>query len=94
MTPTDSHWLPPAHPTAPADSQGYLGIPPYGFPEPLREQVLRGKETFEGRPGAEMADYDFDANRYNGLLLGLLTLKKTQNIIIKILFNPVHRWCE
>lgn len=37
--------------------QGYLGIPPYGFPEPLRSKVLKhhtlpnGNKAFEGRPG-------------------------------------------
>ena len=48
--------------------QGYLGIPAGGFPEPLRTLVLtnkpalpNGKSCFEGRPGAEMPDYDFDA---------------------------------
>lgn len=50
--------------------QGYLGIPPFGFPEPLRTKVLKGqtipgtdKTVFEGRPGAEMEAYDFDAAR-------------------------------
>ncbi|TYZ62692.1 hypothetical protein PybrP1_002695 [[Pythium] brassicae (nom. inval.)] len=47
--------------------QGYLGIPHHGFPEPLRSRVLKGKllpngkSIFEGRPGAEMAPYDFAA---------------------------------
>ncbi|POM80328.1 Pyruvate carboxylase, partial [Phytophthora palmivora] len=47
--------------------QGYLGIPHHGFPEPLRSRVLKGKllpngqEMFEGRPGAEMEPYDFEA---------------------------------
>jgi pyruvate carboxylase len=48
--------------------QGYLGIPEGGFPEPLRTRVLankpvlpNGRSCFEGRPGAEMPDYDFDA---------------------------------
>lgn len=46
--------------------QGYLGIPPFGFPEPLRSKVLagrklpNGKECFDGRPGAEMPSLDFD----------------------------------
>ena len=51
--------------------QGYLGIPPFGFPEPLRSKVLAGrtidgtdgKVSFEGRPGQELADYDFKAAR-------------------------------
>ena len=49
--------------------QGFLGIPPYGFPEPLRSRVLKGQtipgtdglSCFEGRPGAEMKPYDFEA---------------------------------
>ena len=41
--------------------QGHLGIPPNGFPEPLRSQILKGKMTFEGRPGKELKAYDFDA---------------------------------
>ncbi|CAM9237187.1 unnamed protein product [Phaeothamnion confervicola] len=46
--------------------QGCLGIPPFGFPEPLRSRVVKGKllpngkECYTGRPGAEMAPYDFD----------------------------------
>ncbi|RHY06650.1 hypothetical protein DYB36_000398 [Aphanomyces astaci] len=47
--------------------QGYLGIPHHGFPEALRSKVLKGrllpngKSVFEGRPGAELAPYDFTA---------------------------------
>jgi len=48
--------------------QGYLGIPPFGFPEPLRSRVIKGKTIegtnglvqFEGRPGADLPPYDFD----------------------------------
>ena len=47
--------------------QGYLGIPPMGFPEPLRSRVLEGKSLlpngkncFTARPGAEMKAYDFE----------------------------------
>lgn len=49
--------------------QGYLGLPPFGFPEPLRSKVLKGKllpngkQMFEARPGAEMEPYDFDKAR-------------------------------
>jgi len=47
--------------------QGFLGVPPFGFPEPLRSQVLEGRTidgrddmvSFEGRPGKELSDYDF-----------------------------------
>jgi pyruvate carboxylase len=49
--------------------QGYLGIPPFGFPEPLRSRVLKGQTIegtngltcFEGRPGAEMKPFDLAA---------------------------------
>ena len=48
--------------------QGYLGIPPFGFPEPLRSRVIKGKTIdgtngltqFEGRPGADLPPFDFD----------------------------------
>jgi pyruvate carboxylase len=51
--------------------QGYLGIPPFGFPEPLRTKVLQGKTIeghdgltcFEGRPGADLSPMDLDAAR-------------------------------
>ena len=46
--------------------QGYLGIPePWGFPEPFRSQVVRGRKLangndhLTGRPGAELPPYDF-----------------------------------
>ena len=42
--------------------RGEIGVPPGGFPEPLRSKVLkaRGLEPIEGRPGAELADYNFE----------------------------------
>jgi len=50
--------------------QGYLGIPPFGFPEPLRSRVLKGRTVedtgvscFEGRPGAQLKPLDFEATK-------------------------------
>ena len=42
--------------------RGEIGVPPGGFPEPLRSKVLssRGLEGIDGRPGATLPDYDFD----------------------------------
>jgi len=42
--------------------RGEIGIPPGGFPEPLRSQVLksRGIEAVDGRPGASLKPYDFE----------------------------------
>lgn len=43
--------------------RGEIGIPPGGFPEPLRTKVLKGRglQPIEGRPGASLKDYDFQA---------------------------------
>ena len=46
--------------------QGVIGVPPAGFPEPLTSRVRQGRALpdgsshYEGRPGADMADYDFE----------------------------------
>jgi pyruvate carboxylase len=42
--------------------RGEIGIPPGGFPEPLRSKVLKanGLEPLEGRPGASLKDYNFE----------------------------------
>lgn len=47
--------------------QGYLGIPPFGFPEPLRSRVIQGqtiegtdRNCFEGRPGATLPPMDLE----------------------------------
>merc|ERR1719310_2755750 len=46
--------------------QGVIGVPPAGFPEPLTSRVRKGRALpdgsshYEGRPGADMADYDFE----------------------------------
>jgi pyruvate carboxylase len=38
---------------------GALGMPPGGFPEPLRANVLKGAKTIDGRPGASMPPFDW-----------------------------------
>ncbi|KAI6190009.1 Pyruvate carboxylase [Aphelenchoides bicaudatus] len=43
--------------------EGKLGQPPYGFPEPLRTQVLRGKTPIDSRPGEHLKPLDFDKVR-------------------------------
>eukprot|EP00529_Nitzschia_sp_RCC80_P007886 CAMPEP_0113468682 /NCGR_PEP_ID=MMETSP0014_2-20120614/15488_1 /TAXON_ID=2857 /ORGANISM="Nitzschia sp." /LENGTH=1244 /DNA_ID=CAMNT_0000361093 /DNA_START=144 /DNA_END=3878 /DNA_ORIENTATION=- /assembly_acc=CAM_ASM_000159 len=45
--------------------RGDIGIPPGGFPEPLRTKVLssRSLEPVNGRPGQFLKDYDFDKER-------------------------------
>ncbi|PHJ16395.1 pyruvate carboxylase [Cystoisospora suis] len=44
--------------------QGYIGQPPFGFPEPLRSQVLHGNEKrVEGRPGDSLQPVDWTALR-------------------------------
>lgn len=44
--------------------QGYLGQPSFGFPEPLRARVLKGKHVIEGRPGASLAAMDLAGLEY------------------------------
>ena len=45
--------------------KGDIGIPPGGFPEPLRTKVLqaRGLQPVDGRPGASLPPYDFEKER-------------------------------
>ena len=50
--------------------QGYLGIPPFGFPEPLRSLVVKGQviegnnlSCFEGRPGADLPPMDLEMTK-------------------------------
>ncbi len=43
--------------------KGYLGEPEGGFPEKLRQRVLRGAEPLHGRPGALLEPADFEATR-------------------------------
>ena len=40
--------------------QGYLGQPYGGFPEQLRDSVLKDKKRIHGRPGAELEEVDLD----------------------------------
>ncbi|KRZ74270.1 Pyruvate carboxylase 1, partial [Trichinella papuae] len=43
--------------------QGLVGQPPYGFPEPLRTQILRHRERIDGRPGESLHPVDFESLR-------------------------------
>lgn len=40
--------------------QGYLGQPPGGFPERLRDVILKGRDYFTCRPGELLSPVDFD----------------------------------
>ncbi|KAK6032818.1 carboxylase domain protein, partial [Ostertagia ostertagi] len=40
--------------------QGNIGQPPYGFPEPLRTKVFRGKPKVKGRAGESLPPMDFE----------------------------------
>ena len=41
--------------------EGRIGVPPYGFPEPLRSLVLKDRTPIEGRPGADLSPVDFES---------------------------------
>ena len=42
--------------------RGEIGVPPGGFPEPLRSKVLKARELepIEGRPGTKLGEYNFE----------------------------------
>lgn len=40
--------------------EGQIGQPPYGFPEPLRTKVLRGKKKLDDRPGKDLPPLNFE----------------------------------
>ena len=42
--------------------RGEIGIPPGGFPEPLRSKVLKARdlEPIDGRPGTKLGEYNFE----------------------------------
>ena len=44
-------------------SKGLIGQPPYGFPEPLRTKILRGKQRIDGRPGEGMPSMDLEKKK-------------------------------
>eukprot|EP00386_Alphamonas_edax_P002427 GDKI01007201.1.p2 GENE.GDKI01007201.1~~GDKI01007201.1.p2 ORF type:complete len:597 (+),score=278.52 GDKI01007201.1:1437-3227(+) len=44
--------------------QGLIGHPPFGFPEALREKVLKGAKKIEGRPGASLPPIDWEEKRH------------------------------
>jgi len=43
--------------------QGYLGQPPGGWPERLRDIILKGREYFTCRPGERIPPVDFEATK-------------------------------
>lgn len=43
--------------------EGRLGAPPGGFPQPLREIILKGRAPLQGRAGALLPPIDWDAER-------------------------------
>lgn len=45
--------------------QGLIGQPPGGFPEPLRSRILKGKKSYDGRPGATLPALNFDKVKQN-----------------------------
>jgi pyruvate carboxylase len=40
--------------------QGQIGQPLYGFPEPLRSRILKGRHRIDGRVGEQLAPLDFE----------------------------------
>jgi pyruvate carboxylase len=66
--------------------EGRLGPPPGGFPEKLRQKVLRGRPGIEGRPGASLPPADFDAARKE--LQGKINRSPSDRDVISYLLYP------
>ena len=83
--------------------QGYLGVPLGGFPEPFRSQVVKGKhldngkESFDGRPGKELAPYDFASEKkklekmYNEKISDTDVMS---HVLYPECFQRVQRFCQ
>jgi pyruvate carboxylase len=75
--------------------QGKLGRPPYGFPEKLRDAVLKDVEPLEDRPGAYLAPVDFDAVRMELAALaeetGISEPPRERELLSYVLFPDVYR---
>ncbi len=66
--------------------EGKIGRPPNGFPESLQRLVLNGREPLSGRPGAGLADADFEATRVE--LKGKLDRDPTRAECLTYLLYP------
>jgi len=75
--------------------QGAIGVPPGGFPEPLRSKVLAGRalpdgsKMYAGRPGATMPDYDFESAK--AALLPKYPSISDQDVLAYALYPQVFR---
>ncbi|MHC4876414.1 MAG: pyruvate carboxylase [Planctomycetota bacterium] len=65
---------------------GAMGQPPGGFPEPVKEKIVKGQPTFEDRPGASLPDADFDAERTK--LAELLNREPSSREVVSSLLYP------
>jgi len=79
--------------------QGAIGVPPGGFPEPLRTRVLAsrsladGSKSYEGRPGATMPDYDFESAKQQ--LLTKYPAITDQDVLSYAMYPQVFRdWMD
>ncbi len=69
--------------------EGRIGQPPYGFPKTLQEFVLKGKKPLDARPGAALADADFEATERE--LAAKLDREPTRgDVLSRLLYPKVH----
>lgn len=66
--------------------QGYLGQPPGGFPEKLRDIILKGREYFTCRAGELLPPVDFDAVKEE--LKGKLKRNPSEYDVMSYLMYP------
>ena len=68
---------------------GAMGHPPGGFPEKVKQRILKGKPSFEGRPGDSLPPADFEAEKQK--LKKVLNREGThQEALTSILYPRVY----
>ena len=65
---------------------GAMGLPPGGFPEKVKQRILNGKPSFEGRPGDTLPPADFAAER--GKLKTLLGHEPSNQEVLSSILYP------
>lgn len=65
---------------------GAMGQPPGGFPQQVKDRILKGEPAFEGRPGETLPPADFDAEAEK--LAGLLGREASSREVVTSLLYP------
>jgi pyruvate carboxylase len=70
--------------------RGALGQPPGGFPEPLRTHVLKGAAGLDGRPGASLPPFEWEAAKREMESLAGMSVER-RDVVSYALYPKVMR---